>query len=143
MRLAGFLHARQKIGARPAAIGRRRRRQEALRLARIRAEPGRKAEEAFQRIVGFEAADAGRQRQVLRDVEAGIGEDRIVAVDAKLVGEPDRIRPAGDRDGIGDVADHLVVLQDVVRLPLVEQAGREAEAIARAATRPAIRGSAW
>ena len=60
----------------------------ALEEGRIAAEAG-KAEHGVVELV---VASAARQRDLRRDVEARFAEQRIVAVDALLLGQPDQAR---------------------------------------------------
>ena len=77
----------------------------------------------------------GARREVTGDVERELAEDRPIAVNALLVGEPERARPPRNGDIVGRhrsqrvaVVDH-VVLQDLVHLALHEQAADEPQPV--------------
>ncbi|ODU21855.1 MAG: hypothetical protein ABS87_03815 [Sphingomonas sp. SCN 67-18] len=77
------------------------------------------AEEADQRVARFEPTQPAGQRQLVVDIEGDLAEQRIVAVDAVLLGQPDRAGMAVDRQRRIEIGD-LVILFDQVGLALVE-----------------------
>ena len=87
------------------------------------------AEEADQRIVVDIGATARRGGQRAGEVVADLAERGIVAVDTVLLGKPQRTGVAVDRQVVGQ-AGHPVILVDVVRLALVEQARDDPQPLA-------------
>ena len=85
-----------------------------------------KSEEPDQRVVIAEQTPAGSQSHLGHDVPARFAEQRIVAVDALLLRQPQRAREAVDRQQRVEIVD-LIVLVNGVRLPLVERARDHAE----------------
>src|SRR3546814_7448331 len=59
------------------------------------------AEEADQAVVELVDAAAAGQRQLVGDVQADLAKRGIVAVDAKLLGQPDVAAGAGGRKSVG------------------------------------------
>src|SRR6059058_2481213 len=75
-----------------------------------------------------DVVEAESEEAVQGVVVAELAEQRIVAVDADLIREPQGLRPAGDRL-VGWQLVYQVVLQDVVLLALGEQAADETQRV--------------
>ena len=99
----------------------------ALRDAGAGREIVRVAVEALETVVRLERTGASGGRQLGRDVIGDFAEDRLVTVDALLVGQPHRVLPTWDRQQIGEartvgaqLAWHVVPLVERVGLTLHE-----------------------
>ncbi len=86
------------------------------------------AEKALQRVLGLEDTPPRRQRERGQNVVRNLGERGIVGIYTVLVGQIEGAGPAGDRQEGIEIVD-LIVLDDSVCLPLVEQSGDKAQAI--------------
>ena len=90
--------------------------------------PFAEAEEALEAVVAPEVAAAERAGELVGEVEIHLAEHGLVVVFADLLRQPERVGVAADFE-IGAEPVDLVLLVDVVRLALVEQADDVAEAI--------------
>src|SRR5262249_32638774 len=95
-------------------------------VARVPAE----TEESDQRIVELVPTAAGGEGNLRCDVEARFAKCRIVAVDALLLCQPQSARKPVHRQVRIQIVD-LIVLVNLVRLALVEQAGNDPERLVR------------
>ncbi len=86
------------------------------------------SKKAVQRIGVVIVAHAAGDGELRRDVEGHFAEGGEIAIRAQLIGEPQRVRPAGNGIGRRKAVDH-VILQNVVRLLFLEQADQEAEPV--------------
>src|SRR4029450_10147944 len=90
--------------------------------------PVAEAEEALEAVLGAVMARADRAGELVGEVVRQLAEHRLVMVAAHLLGQPDRVRPAGDGLLRRQAADQVALL-DVVVLLLPEQAGDETQAL--------------
>jgi len=88
------------------------------------------AEEADQRIVELVQSPAAGDGELGQDVKRQFAEHGIIAINALLVGQPDVALGGRGVDRIDDIVDD-VILDDAVSLPLVKQAGDQAQALVR------------
>src|SRR6476619_4922421 len=58
--------------------------------------PVAEAEEALEAVLGAEVAAPDGARQLVGEVEGQLAANRLVVVPAYLLGQPDRVGPAGD-----------------------------------------------
>ena len=92
----------------------------------------RKSKEALERVIKLIVTQTTGERELLRQVIGQFAKCRIIAVNALLHGKPDIAVGSGNRDGIGNIVDDVVLVDDV-RLTLCKQTTNEPHGCVRRA----------